>query len=344
MTDGVVGGLAHGLRARDHANAWHLFLALVSLASLGPLVVMPLASHVVPDGASLFIVSAIIFLGSNFHVALTGWFYTDPEMLGHFRSRPVRYLLVPALLIPGCAAAFYFLDRSISVYLVLPFLAWQLWHYQKQNVGLLSFIAAGTDGVPLSIWERRTLMLAAVTGILGFFSLGLAGPLYLSEQFALLHRIGLAIAWVLPVVFCIAVVQCAALRANPLRLAFFLFGTSFFVPTFVFSDPMSAFVTYAMSHGLQYFVFMGFVSWGKNTKKPMASLIKLLLIAALGGFILDRMRAAPAWLEFRYGYAMYGAFLGVVMTHFVLDAGIWRLREQFQRRYMRDKFHFVFNR
>jgi len=31
---------------------------------------------------------------------------------------------------------------------------------QKQNIGLLSFIAAGTNKVPLSAWERRTLMVA----------------------------------------------------------------------------------------------------------------------------------------------------------------------------------------
>ena len=45
-----------------------------------------------------------------------------------------------------------------------------------------------------------------------------------------------------------------------------------------------------------------------------------------------------------YGFALYGAFLGTVMTHFVLDAGLWRLREPFQRKYMRQKFYFVFDR
>jgi len=32
------------------------------------------------------------------------------------------------------------------------------------------------------------------------------------------------------------------------------------------------------------------------------------------------------------------------MAHFVLDAGLWRLRQPFQRRYMRERFHFVFDR
>ena len=60
--------------------------------------------------------------------------------------------------------------------------------------------------------------------------------------------------------------------------------------------------------------------------------------------ILDRSATAQTWLEFSYGYAIYGAMVGVVMAHFVLDAGIWRLREPFQRGYMRKKFYFIFNR
>ena len=126
-----------------------------------------------------------------------------------------------------------------------------------------------------------------------------------------------------------------------MRLVFFLFGTLFFLPTFVFSDAVSATFGYALSHGLQYLVFMGFVSVGK--KKPIASLIVLLALATLGGLLLN-MALAPDWLESPSGRATFGVFVGVVMAHFVVDAGVWRLRETFQRRYMREKFHFIFNR
>ena len=44
------------------------------------------------------------------------------------------------------------------------------------------------------------------------------------------------------------------------------------------------------------------------------------------------------------GGALKGLFIGGVMAHFLVDAGIWRLRETFQRRYMRGKFYFVFER
>ena len=342
MTISSYGDAAYSLRTRSRANAWHLFLALVSFASLLPFVAIPFAQLIIPKTTSaFFIVAALNFIGANFHVASTGWFYADPVMRSHFRANPLRYLIVPGLLVTGSAAAFCFLDPSLSLYLLIPFFCWQLWHYQKQNSGLLSFIAAGTDGVPLSRWERRTLALSAFTGMMGFFHLFQIGLPNLSSEFTSLHRIGAVICWLLPIAFCVSVIKTPALRTNRLRLVFFLFGTLFFLPTFIFSDAVSATFGYALSHGLQYLVFMGFVSVGK--KAPIASLIVLLAMATLGGLLLN-MALVPDWLESPSGRATFGVFLGVVMAHFVVDAGVWRLRETFQRRYMREKFYFIFNR
>jgi len=52
----------------------------------------------------------------------------------------------------------------------------------------------------------------------------------------------------------------------------------------------------------------------------------------------------PAAANRQFAPAMKGLFVGAVMAHFVLDAGIWRLREAFQRGYMRKNFYFVFDR
>jgi len=87
---------------------------------------------------------------------------------------------------------------------------------------------------------------------------------------------------------------------------------------------------------------MGFVSIGRL--KPIGSLVILLSLSMLGALALNAGIRAPTWSNFTYGYAIYGAFIGTVMTHFVLDAGLWRLREPFQRQYMRKKFYFVFDR
>ena len=50
---------------------------------------------------ALFLVAVLNFFGANFHVASTGWFYTDSAMRAHFRANPLRYLTVPCLLVVG---------------------------------------------------------------------------------------------------------------------------------------------------------------------------------------------------------------------------------------------------
>lgn len=339
----AVCSVATSTRQREHAALWYLFVAAVSAASLLPMLGIPFVQNLMPGTMpGLYFIAALNLLGGPFHVAATGWFYTDRSMLAYFRSQPARYLVVPCVLVAGSAAVFQFIDRTWGNYLVGAYFAWQQWHYQKQNVGLLSFIAAGTDKVSVSVWERRTLATAAIAGILGFFRIFDVGLPNLAAEFETVHRIGAAVYLLVPVAFAIALVKNPALRKNPLRLAFFLLGALFFLPTYLFSDPLSGIFGYALAHGLQYLVFMGFVSMGK--KNAILSLLVLLMVATLGYLVLIRAMNARAWLDFPYSYAVYGAFLGVVMTHFVLDAGIWRLREPFQRSYMREKFHFIFNR
>ena len=126
------------------------------------------------------------------------------------------------------------------------------------------------------------------------------------------------------------------------RREFLALGASFFLPTYLFDDPISATMGYAFAHGLQYVVFMGIVS--VRRKAPIASLVTLLGLSVLGGLLLNAAVGAPDIADLSYGLAIYGVFVGTVMSHFVLDAGIWRLREPFQRGYMRERFSFVFNR
>jgi hypothetical protein len=130
------------------------------------------------------------------------------------------------------------------------------------------------------------------------------------------------------------------LRANPLRLGFLLVGAAFFLPTYLFDSATSATLGYAVAHGLQYLVFMAVVG---AKRKPLVSLALMAAIGGAGAVLLNAGMVAPdAGLP--WGNALYGAFIGTVMAHFVLDAGIWRLREPFQRGYMRERFSFVFQR
>jgi hypothetical protein len=339
MSDSVLS--AHYAPAVRERPAWRLFLLAAAAATLLPLALVPWAHRLAPDSESaLRLLVVLNFIGANFHVATTGWFYTDAEMRPHFRAHPWRYLIVPVALIAGSALAFEFVPAPLRGWLLLGFLSWQLWHYQKQNVGLLSFVAAGTGSGPLSVWERRTLMLSAVAAILGFFSLNPIGLPGLSTEFAWAHRLGGLVYLLSPIALAITLVKVPALRRSPLRLCFLIIGAAFFLPTYLFDNATSATLGYAIAHGLQYLVFMGVVAL---KRRPLVSLAVMAAIGAAGAVLLNAGIMAPdAGLP--WGNALYGAFVGTVMAHFVLDAGIWRLREPFQRKYVRERFAFVFSR
>ncbi len=343
MTDVVIHGGSLGSGTSARASAWKLFVCLIAIATLLPMVAVPGVQYAIPGtGAALATIALLNFFGANFHVAATGWFYADPAMRPHFKARPLRFFVVPALLIVGAAATFELVSPSRHGYLLAPFFAWQLWHYQKQNIGVLSFIAAGSDRTPLSVWERRCLMLGAVAGIMGFFKLTAFGRSTFGPEFAELHQLGALLYLLAPIAVGIAIVKNPGLRTNPLRLAFLLLGTAFFAPTFIFGDQLAAVVGYALAHGLQYLVFMGVVSTAKP--KPVMWFAALLFVALVGAVILNAAAGAIDLESLPFRFAIYGVWVGVTMAHFVIDADIWRLREPFQRKYMREKFHFVFNR
>ena len=346
-----------GSAARSHAGMWRLFLGSILFASLFPMITIPATQHFLPnERSSYYLLYVLAAVGANFHVGATGWFFSDPAMRSHFYSHPTRYFLVPLLLIIGTALLFYFSDNVTTGYFFDFFGCWLLWHYQKQNVGILGFVGAATDGTSLSVWERRTLALAAVAGIAGnlrHWSAGLPPqtntglppsfdarlPPMPIEAFNGLN-VGVLLLCLLPIFIVIAVVKTPALRTNKLRMGFFLFGSLFFLPVFLFSDSVSAFAPYALAHGWQYVVFMTFVS--VNQKAPFASVLILLIVSTMGFLLLDSHPQIREWLGILDNPLFTGAIYGIVMSHFVLDAKIWRLREPFQRKYMRDKFYFIF--
>src|SRR5260370_32955667 len=106
MTDNVFDA-AYGLRARKNAAAWHVFIVLISIATVLPILIAPYTQHVMSgEYAALRVIVVLNFVGANFQVASTGWFYIDPEMRSHFRPPPLRYFFAPSFLLVGGAATF----------------------------------------------------------------------------------------------------------------------------------------------------------------------------------------------------------------------------------------------
>jgi hypothetical protein len=274
----------------------------------------------------------LLFVGSSVHVASTGWFYTVPEVRAHMRDRKLRYYWAPLVLLAGAGASAALLPRPVLYWLLLPYFGWQFFHYQKQNLGIVALAAAASRVPPLRRAERRALIAAGLSGIAALAAR--PGLLQLPLRPLLSAVFPLAV-----VAFCASVavgVGCLARRRQPRPEAAFcaayLTSLVFSLPIFVFSSPYAAVAGLTIAHGLQYLLLMGMVAAGGERGTRLVSLALLVNIALLGGAALamasDQLTSEPAVR------ILFGVFLGAVMAHFVVDAGLWRMRETFPRAFL----------
>lgn len=275
----------------------------------------------------------LLFVGSSVHVASTAWFYAVPEIRGYARQRPGRYVWAPLALIGSAALVPVLLAPEQFSWVLLPYFAWQFFHFQKQNVGLVALTSVASESGPVTLWERRSIVAAGLAGIVAL----IVHP-YLLEVHHDLHLD--AVFPIAGAAFVIAVtaglVALARRTRHPRTPAFaavYALSLLFFLPVFVFDSPYAAVAGLTMAHGFQYLLIMGLVAGGEPAgDRRLVGYAVLVNAGLLGGVALvvasHLHDGGPA------SRALYGAYFGVVMAHFVIDAGLWRLRDEFPRRFL----------
>jgi len=300
-----------------------------------------------PSGASpIRALSWLLFTGSSVHVASTGWLFSVPAVRAYGRKHRVRCLWVPVGLVAIAAAAAAAISPMTFQWLLLPYFGWQLFHYQKQNIGMAALAASAGRVQALRPVERWSLLVAGLSGIAALIArpdqlglqVGPAGPV--APMVFLLAAATFAVS---------AAAGIAALTRRPRAQrpagfsAAYLTALLFFVPAFVFGSPYAAVGGLTIAHGLQYLLLVTLIAGGiparaaTSAQAPPAStglsralrLMLLANVAFIGGALLSWAShlhdAGPA------GRLVFGAYLGVVMAHFVIDAGLWRMRDPLAR-------------
>ena len=315
------------------ARAWLWATIALTCGALASAVALAPAPGAPPVRA----LSWLLFTGSSVHVASTGWLFTVPAVRAYARQHAVRCLWIPVSLVAVAAMAAAAVRPSAFGWLLLPYFGWQFFHYQKQNLGIASLAASAQRVRPLLPAERRPLLLAGVSAIAalaarpGLLGLRLAPPgpaLFAPAEAA--YAVAVAAGLVAlarrpapqrPAPFCVAYLTC-------------LF---FSLPAFVFSSPYAAVGGMTVAHGLQYLLLVALIAGRRDPAAAARSsrLVRLSVlanIALIGGAALSGASHLhdAGWP----GRCVFGAYLGIVMAHFVIDAGLWRMRDPLARNFL----------
>jgi len=311
------------------------FVALL-VATLVPHLFFPLSVGLLAEspGASETGLG-LVFLGSSGHVAASFFFYGDPRIRAFMRTSPVRFALAPLLVVAG-SAVFLVVAGAWASYFVFGYWIWQTHHYTRQNHGILAF-AGQASGAPIDDDERTAVTLTGVGGVIG--ALTFVAPyeaVGLGSYGWHLHAVALG-TWGVGWIYWLLSLRRRRGHGGPMRAALLLVCMLFYAPLFLYEDPVAAVSSYAIAHGLQYLIFMSYVA-----RVPEVSALRrgvaLVAFVLLGGALLQFMQTDSfgPWRQ-----AVFGAYLGFVMWHFLLDAGVWRLSDPVQRAYMAERFPFL---
>jgi hypothetical protein len=283
----------------------------------------------------------LLFLGSSTHVAATGWLATVPAVRRQARGRPGRYVLAPlgAVVVAGTTAAV--LSPPTMAWVLLGFFAWQFHHFQKQNLGLVALGATSSGAIGLRRADRHALVAVGLCGIGAL----LARPSLLQldvrpmggdDLFALAAS-AYAVAATAGLVL---LARRDRDRRPPSFCALYLAALAFPLPIFLFRSPYAAVAGMTIAHGLQYLALVALVALGTGPGPARRrSIIRLGCVAFAGGTLLSVLShlhdAAPCVR------VLFGVSLGLVTSHFIVDAGLWRLRDAFPRAFLTSRLPFL---
>jgi hypothetical protein len=325
----LAGRARAGQAGAGQARAWLWGTVALSAGAFGAAVVLAPPASAAPIRGLAW----LLFLGSSVHVAATGWLYTLPDVRAHATARPLRYVWIPAGLVVTGAVTAAAASPAAMAWLLLAYFAWQFFHFQKQNLGLAALAASVQRVRPLRRAERQALMGAGGAGILGLLAHpGLlqlrvgqgAGELFTVAGLLFAAAAGSGV---------VALVRRPAADRPAGFCAMYLMALLFSLPIFAFRSPYAAVGGMTIAHGFQYLLLVGLVAAGnRRGSSRWLRLAVFANVALVGGALLrgaSHLHGFPPLIRL-----VFGAYLGVVTAHFVIDAGFWRMRDPFPRAFM----------
>lgn len=298
-----------------------LFFAALAFVTLLPMIGLSLIrDRVGSDENTVRSLSLLFIAAGNGHVAATAVLFADRGYIPMIRAGWRWFIAAPALAVLLTYGMFRIGGPAWDIFFAA-YLVWQVYHYQRQNYGIIAFAARFQDfgALPQSLNLILNLAFAC------------AGYRLLADKVPSLPPIGSWFYVAATLLLIWLVVRDERLRRHWLVLGFIVLGWAFFLPMLFCADPFIGFWSVAIGHGAQYLIFLTVVS-SRSRNRLFAPLV-MGLVTVLAG-------AGMGYITF---IGAGGAIVvGITMAHFIIDAKAWRMRDAAPRQLIRERFYFIF--
>lgn len=334
-----------------------LFLLLLVGATLGPafIALIKISSEGMVQDAAHKALRLFQLLAAP-HVAATLYLFLERRDYAGTPRPALNLLAIPAALFVVTALVLFMAPMPVVLGYVILSVVFTIWHFGRQNLGLVSFanrIAGDRAGSRI---ERITLNLGMAAGMLGAYRAFASQsfllnpgtwPLDLSLVDPVLSRLwygGAAIyVGLAPVV---ALHICRHWRPGR-RLALTLYGSGvfFFLPMYLSRDPLFTLGTWAFSHGLQYLVVLAFHVASRTQSRRglgvLASWAKFLLPLAAGVVVWEVCGRLQLGGDDTTVKAAVATLSGLTLMHYWVERQLWRFSNPERRAWMVESFAFL---
>jgi hypothetical protein len=299
---------------------------------------------------SLKAVLSIMATLSSAHVMSTGYLLFNPKECRGVWRPGLSLVAIPAVLFGATFFTLLALPLWAVLAYMLAYLHYGMFHFGRQNLGVLSFVSRIALHRPITPVERWTIMAGVIAGIFATYSifapaLGLNPKVFpfdvsrIEPIFSSLWYVGAAINLGL-VPFTLFYAFAHRREYDWSTLTAWLASVFFFLPMFLTSTPLFALIAWTVAHGLQYVVFLFFHAAGK--RKPAMPLI--FLGAAVGaGVIIWRLSAivqtSDAEGPVRVAVATITA---ITLVHYWVDQFLWKFSTPERRKWFSENYSFLF--
>lgn len=287
------------------------------------------------------------FIGSlsGTHVFATTYLYFDRELPAGISQGVFKLTIIPLGIVAVNVFAVTALSLQALVWFMVFYAHYAMFHFGRQNVGVLSFSFLSTGQGPLTVMEKRIINAVTVCGMCGALQVFAPGlmldpslyPFDLSAiqpAIPILFNVGAGL-YVGVIAFAFVYFVRNRRRFSGVRTALywmcvFWYSGIFAVPEYTLLH-LALFTT---AHGLQYLVFLGFHAYSSSqfrwqslrltkTREAASSFSRNLAFCGLPALILLGSIAAAWWIWSNQSRLFSGA--GFLIDQFIVHDGVLKL-------------------